>query len=69
MNYDDVKSITPRGSILHIESNEIKRSINRLFRLSRTFRFVGLALVGKDIVFRFIIEYRSFMDFGPSGSK
>jgi hypothetical protein len=26
--------------------------------------FVGLALVGKDIVFRFIIEYSSLMDFG-----
>jgi hypothetical protein len=24
-----------------------------------------LLLVGKDIVFRFIIEYSSFMDFGP----
>jgi hypothetical protein len=27
--------------------------------------FIGLALVGKDIVFRFIIEYSSLMDFGP----
>jgi hypothetical protein len=28
--------------------------------------FIGLALVGKDIVFRFIIEYRrSLRDFGP----
>jgi hypothetical protein len=27
--------------------------------------FVGLALVGKDIVFRFIIEYSSLMDFDP----
>jgi len=26
---------------------------------------VGLAYQGKDIVFRFIIEYSSFMDFGP----
>ncbi len=26
---------------------------------------VGLALVGKDIVFRFIIEYNSLRDFGP----
>jgi hypothetical protein len=25
----------------------------------------GLALVGKDIVLRFIIEYGSFGDFGP----
>jgi hypothetical protein len=25
----------------------------------------GLALVGKDIVFRFIIEYNSLMDFEP----
>jgi len=27
--------------------------------------FIGLALVGKGIVFRFIIEYSSFRDFGP----
>jgi hypothetical protein len=27
--------------------------------------FIGLALVGKDIVFRFIIEYSSLRDFGP----
>jgi hypothetical protein len=28
--------------------------------------FIGLAYQGKDIVFRFIIEYSSLMDFGPS---
>ncbi len=27
--------------------------------------FVGLAYQGKDIVFGFIIEYSSLMDFGP----
>jgi hypothetical protein len=27
--------------------------------------FVDLALVGKDIVFEFIIEYTSLRDFGP----
>jgi len=27
--------------------------------------FVGLAFIGKDIVFRFIIEYSSSRDFGP----
>jgi hypothetical protein len=27
--------------------------------------FVGLALVGKDIVFRFIIDYSSLRDFRP----
>ncbi len=27
--------------------------------------FVGLAYQGKDIVFRFTIEYNSLMDFGP----
>jgi hypothetical protein len=33
-------------------------------------KFVGLALVGKDIVFRFIIEYSSLRDFyGPLGSN
>jgi hypothetical protein len=29
--------------------------------------FVGLAYQGKDIVFRFIIEYSSLRDFGPYG--
>jgi hypothetical protein len=28
-------------------------------------QFVRLAYQGKDIVFRFIIEYSSLMDFGP----
>jgi len=28
--------------------------------------FVGHALIGKDIVFRFMIEYSSLRDFGPS---
>ncbi len=27
--------------------------------------FVGLAYQGKDVVFRFIIEYSSLRDFGP----
>jgi hypothetical protein len=33
-------------------------------------RFVGLAYKGKDIVFRFIIEYSSLIrDFGPLGNN
>jgi hypothetical protein len=36
------------------------------FILSSLFgSFVGLAYQGKDLVFRFIIEYSSLMDFGP----
>jgi hypothetical protein len=27
--------------------------------------FIGLAYQGKDIVFKFIIEYSSLKDFGP----
>jgi hypothetical protein len=30
--------------------------------------FIGLAYQGKDIVFRFIIEYTSLRDFGPLGT-
>ncbi len=30
-----------------------------------TIVFVGLAYQGKDIVFRFIIEYSGLLDFGP----
>jgi len=33
--------------------------------LSFSFVVVGLAYQGKDIVFRFIIEYSSLRDFGP----
>jgi hypothetical protein len=32
---------------------------------SYRYMFVGIAYQGKDIVFRFIIEYSSLMDFGP----
>ncbi len=31
--------------------------------------FVGLAYQGKDIVFRFIIEYSGLRDFGPGGNN
>jgi len=31
--------------------------------------FVGFAYPGKDVVFRFIIEYSSLMDFGPLGNN
>ncbi len=30
---------------------------------------IGLAYQGKDIVFRFIIEYSSLREFGPLGNK
>jgi hypothetical protein len=30
---------------------------------------VGHDLIGKDIVFRFIIKYYSLIDIGPLGSK
>jgi hypothetical protein len=30
---------------------------------------IGLALVGKDIVFRFKIEYSSLRDFGPKVNR
>jgi hypothetical protein len=33
--------------------------------MERKHFIVGLAYQGKDIVFRFIIEYSSLMDFGP----
>jgi hypothetical protein len=33
--------------------------------LPSTRLFVGLAYQGKDLVFRFIIEYSSLRDFGP----
>ncbi len=33
------------------------------------FSFVGLAYQGKDIVFRFIIEYSSLRDFGPLSNR
>jgi hypothetical protein len=33
--------------------------------MSNFSNFIGLALVGKDIVLGFIIEYSSLRDFGP----
>jgi hypothetical protein len=33
--------------------------------LDSSHKFIGLAYQGKDVVFRFIIEYRSLRDFGP----
>jgi len=33
------------------------------------YKFIGLAYQGLDIVFRFIIEYSSLMDFGPLGNN
>jgi hypothetical protein len=35
------------------------------FRLREIVYFVGFAYQGKDIVFRFIIEYSSLSGFGP----
>ncbi len=35
----------------------------------KTQGFVGLAYQGKDIVFRFIIEYSSLKGFGPLGNN
>jgi hypothetical protein len=34
-------------------------------RAHATLAFIGIAYQGKDIVFRFIIEYSSLRDFGP----
>jgi hypothetical protein len=36
-----------------------------LFRDMCCCAFIGLAYQGKDIVFRFIIDYICLMDFGP----
>jgi len=36
-----------------------------LLLFSCSFDFVGLAYQGKEIVFRFIIEYSSLRDYGP----
>jgi len=38
-------------------------SIN--FLMCNIMSSIGLAYQGKDIVFRFMIEYHSFRDFGP----
>jgi hypothetical protein len=38
-------------------------------QLYLTKHFIGLAYQGKDIVFRFIIEYSSLMDFAPLGNR
>jgi hypothetical protein len=33
--------------------------------MNKGWKFIGLAYQGKDIVFRFIIEYSCLRDFGP----
>jgi hypothetical protein len=38
---------------------------SKLNKFKKKFEFFGLGYQGKDIVFRFIIEYSSLMDFGP----
>jgi len=40
-------------------------STHQFQALHISFHFVGLVYQGKDIVFRFIIEYSSLMDFAP----
>jgi hypothetical protein len=42
------------------QKNDIERGV-----VDANVQFVGLALVGKEIVFRFIIEYSSLRGFGP----
>jgi hypothetical protein len=48
------------------ESTNVKeKEKNKPKQTNKVGVFIGLALVGKDIVFRFIIEYSSLIDFGP----
>jgi hypothetical protein len=42
-----------------------KKFTNRFFFCSLLVLFVGFAYQGKDIAFRFIVEYSNLMDFGP----
>jgi len=46
--------------------NQLIHNPNQLtFPFGCQWAFVGLSYQGKDIVFRFIIEYSSLRDFGP----
>jgi len=45
-----------------LDTHATKKPLMNYILLSE---FFGLAYQGKDIVFRFIIQYRSLMDFGP----
>ncbi len=55
--------------VMGVEVMLTQNSDNQLRLISsekiRGSSFVGLALVGKDIVPRFIIQYSSLRDFGP----
>jgi hypothetical protein len=42
-----------------------KKKKNKPKQTNKVGVFIGLAYQGKDIVFRFIIEYSSLRDFGP----
>jgi hypothetical protein len=51
--------------IFIVQGGENKRFGKTWHNGKKRFEFIGLAYQGKDIVFRFIIEYSSLMDFGP----
>ncbi len=46
---------------------ELRVCLNQVFDVQHynIMSSIGVAYQGKDIVFRFIIEYRNFRDFGP----
>ncbi len=72
--YNKVCSKNTKGNSLEntlkksIEIQMIKRKFLECFHfisITCLHLFVGLVYQGKDIVFRFIIEYSSVRDFGP----
>jgi hypothetical protein len=50
---------------LNLKTLKTKRDRDKVSK----FAFVGLAYQGKDIVFRFIVEYSSLRDFGQLGTR
>ncbi len=48
----------------HMHCSSVKFGIFEK-KLGESDKFIGLAYHGKNIVFRFIIEYSSLKDFGP----
>jgi hypothetical protein len=65
----NTKKISSKFSFLSSRAAFLRTTTRKFYQSLACFfpelPFIGLAYQGKDIVFRFIMECRSLMDFGP----
>jgi len=60
-----VEEVHPEGQLKTPTHGDPILPMSKQLESTRYFVIVGLAYQGKNIVFRFIIEYNSLRDFGP----